>query len=258
MKGQQAFFEALLDPDRPPPSGLTTWNGADPAARFAVYRNNVVSSLINALVDTFPVTQELVGELFFGAMARLFVSKEPPRSQVLTFYGEAFPTFIQNFAPAAAVPYLADVARLEMLEVHAYHAHDADALPASALVSALEDVDELPNLRIGFHPSVRLLRSQYAVVSLWAAHQGIADIATVDPYLPDNALVIRSQLNVEIINLTAGASNFVANLLLGTCLGSAAERASAAHPDFDLTSILVLLVRVNAISSIQTSKKAAP
>lgn len=251
MKEQQAFFEALLDPDRPPPKGLTTWNGSNPAARFAVHRNNVASSLINALVDTFPVTHELVGEIFFRAMAQLFVSKEPPQSRVLAFYGEAFPAFIENFLPAASVPYLADVARLEMLEVHAYHAHDADAIKAQALGSALENVDELPDLRIEFHPSMGLLRSQYAVVSLWAAHQGITDITTVDPHSPENALVIRSGQIVEIIALSAGASDFVSDLLKGTSLGSAVEKTTLVHPDFDLIDILVLLVRVHAIASIK-------
>ena len=57
MNGQQAFVAALFDAELPPPTGLTAWNGSDPATRFAVYRNNVVVSLIDALADTYPVTQ---------------------------------------------------------------------------------------------------------------------------------------------------------------------------------------------------------
>ena len=69
---QAAFAAALLYPARPCPPGLHAWNGSDPAARLAVYRNNVVSSLIDALADTFPVVQQLVGEEFFRAMAGVF------------------------------------------------------------------------------------------------------------------------------------------------------------------------------------------
>jgi len=258
VNGQQEFFEALLDPEQPPPAGLTTWNGSDPAARFAVYRNNMVVSLIDALADTYPVTQELVGEELFRAMSRLFVSAEPPRSRVLAFYGESFPAFIEHFPPAASVPYLADVARLEILRVRAYHASDADELPTDAIAQALADADGLPKLLIGFHPSVGIVRSQYAVVSLWAAHQGVADISTVDPYAPENVLVIRPHLDVEVIRLNAGASDFVAHLLQGASLGSAAELASLAHADFDLAGILGLLIRAHAISSMKTSRRTHP
>lgn len=78
------FVAALLDPDAPYPAGLTAWNGSDPTRRFAVYRNNVISSLI----DTFPVTLALVGEAFFRAMAGVLVRQAPPRSVRLADYGE--------------------------------------------------------------------------------------------------------------------------------------------------------------------------
>lgn len=248
MNGQ--FFEALLDPELPLPAGLTAWNGSDPATRFAVYRNNVVVSLIDVLADSCPVTQALVGDEFFRAMARLFVNHEPPRSRVLAFYGESFPTFIEAFPPAASVPYLADIARLEMLRMRAYHAADAVELPADAIAQLTAQSDDLPELRIEFHPSVGLLCSRYAVVSLWAAHQGIADISTVDPYIPESALILRPQLDVEVIRLNVGASDFVARLLQGINLGAAFEAASLAVADFDLTDTLGLLLRTQAISAM--------
>jgi hypothetical protein len=251
MSGQQHFFEALLDPQRPCPDGLMAWNGSDPAVRFAVYRNNVVASLINALADTYPVTQELVGEAFFRAMARLFVSLEPPRSRVLAFYGESLPVFIERFPPAASVLYLADVARLEMARVRAYYADDAAEITIDTITQALADTDGLPDLRIGLHPSAALLQSRYAIGSLWAAHQGIADISAIDPDVPESVLVIRSDLDVSVICLKEGADVFIAHLLQGAKLGAAAEHAMAFYPDFDLTKTLGVLIHQHAISSMQ-------
>lgn len=250
MNGQQQFFDALFNPERPPPGELTTWNGSDVTTRFAVYRNNVVASLIGALAGTYPVTEQLVGEEFFRAMARIFVGAEPPKSKVLAFYGDAFPYFIEHFPPAASVPYLADVARLEMLRVHAYHAGDANELPVDVIAQALANTDDLPDMVVGLHPSLRLLQSKYAVVSLWAAHQGIADISTVDPLTCENALVIRPQLDVEVISLDPSTATFVACLMQGANLGFATEQVIAAHPDFDLAGILQLLAQHQCISSI--------
>lgn len=250
MNTQQAFFEALLDPGQAAPAGLCAWNGSAAAARFAVYRNNVLVSLIDALADTYPVAQELVGEPFFRAMARLFVHQAPPRSRVLAFYGEAFPAFIENFAPAASVPYLADVARLEMLRVRAYHAADGAALPTGAMEQALAQTDAPAELVLGLHPSVRLLRSRYAVVSLWAAHQGVGELSAIDPAQPENALLVRPGLDVELLRLDAGASALVAALQQGAPLGPAVAQASQADASFELAGSLALLIRSHAIASI--------
>lgn len=250
MSGQAEFFGALLEPERTPPSGLTTWNGSDATTRFAIYRNNVIVSLIDALAKTYPVTLELVGEDFFHAMARLFIAAQPPRTRVLAFYGEEMPSFIEHFSPAASVPYLADVARLEFLRVRAFHALDASELPVDAITQRLSKPDDLPGLVFGLNPSLGLLQSKYAVVSLWAAHQGISDISTVDPFIGENALIIRPQLEVEVLRLDPGAAEFVAHLSQGVSLGSAAVQASDAHADFDLTSIIGLLVQHQCISSI--------
>ena len=246
----QQFFNALLDPELPSPSELTSWNGSDPAARFAVYRNNVTVSLINALADSYPVTQELVGEPFFRAMARLFTRQAPPRLPMLAFYGESFADFIETFPPAAALPYLADVARLEMLRVRAYHAADALPLPAETIAQTMQNSVELAQLKIKFHPSVGLLTSNYAAVSLWAAHQGIEELSTVDPYFPESALIMRPQLDVEVIRLNSGAGDFIARLLHGNTLGTAFEESMAAFADFDLADTLSLLIRTQAIAAM--------
>src|SRR5690554_3007376 len=79
----EAFHTALLDPDRALPSGLTSWNRAGCERRFAVYRNNVVTSLIDVLAGNFPVVQQLVGEAFFRAMGREFVTHNPPDMPVM-------------------------------------------------------------------------------------------------------------------------------------------------------------------------------
>ncbi len=247
---QQAFAAALLDPDLPCPPGLRTWNGSDPAQRFAVYRNNVLVSLVDALADTFPVTRELVGDEFFRAMASLFVRQMPPRSTQLVDYGAGMPAFIATFAPAASVPYLADVARLEYLRIQACHAADALPLAAEQLARVLAQPEQLPALRLIAHPALRLLCSPYAIVSLWAAHQGLIALGDVEPYHPESALVVRAGLEVEVITMPPGGDILLAHLLDGLSLGEAAARASTACDHFDLTANLALLLRHGAFSAL--------
>ena len=253
------FAGALLDPQRPVPAGLHTWNGSDPGARLAVYRNNVVSSLVDALADTFPVIQQLVGPEFFRAMAAVFVRRSPPRSRVLAHYGQAFPSFIAAFEPAQGLPYLADVARIEVARVAAYNAADADPVSNEMVSLALSSGDRMGELQLVLHPSVCTLESPYAVVTLWAAHQAESstegDIAPVDVDVPESALILRSGLDVLVLPVPAGAVAFVEAVRSALNLGDAAARALDAVPNFDLTATLSHLLTHGALSSIHLPQR---
>lgn len=252
---QQDFAAALLDPDLPVPAGLTAWNGSDPAQRFRVYRNNVIVSLIDALADTFEVTQQLVGEDFFRAMARLYAYSHPPQSRLMAFYGASFPAFIETFPPAAGLPYLADVARLEYLRVVAYHAADLPGVSADALATALADEAALPTLDMSLHPSLAVLASASAVVSLWAAHQGVLELATVAPDMPETGLVLRHGLEVEVMQIPTAAGTFISALQAGSSLGTAAAEAALIDAEFDLVGILGLLLQKSAITELHSPRR---
>lgn len=252
MNGQTAFAHALLDAELPCPTGLSTWNGSDPTLRFAVYRNNVMVSLIDALADTYPVVQTLVGEEFFRAMARVFAGHNPPRSAVMAYYGRDFADFVAAFSPAASVPYLADVARLEMARVMAYHAADVVAIQPQVLQAALADPQQLMSLQLVLHPSVHVIGSSFAIFSVWAAHQGSVSALSVDPDVAQTALVYRDGLDVNTMELGAGAGTFVSTLLAGQTLAHAAQAASSLDPEFDLTNALTLLLRLQFITHLKT------
>ncbi len=117
------------------PDGLRAWNGSEPSKRFSVYRSNVRGALVEALAVRYPVVQRLVGEDFFRVMSRDYALNNLPPSPVLIGYGENFPEFVEGFEPAATLPYLADVARLESAYWQAYHAADDAPLPAEAFAA---------------------------------------------------------------------------------------------------------------------------
>ena len=99
MSIQHEFAQALLAPDAVCPEGVFSSNGADPASRFAVYRNNVHSSLNDGLAAAYPVVRRLVGDEFFHAMAGLYVQAYPPTTPLISEYGSSLADFIQGFAP---------------------------------------------------------------------------------------------------------------------------------------------------------------
>lgn len=115
---------------------------------------------------------------------------------------------------------------------------------------------DLPAARIRLHPSTAVLHSAHAVFSLWAAHQGVLDIATVDPYQAEDVLVVRPHWDVLILPLRPGAGVFIESLADGAPFGESAFTASEAQPDFDLGGALADLIRAEAAIAIDYREKS--
>jgi hypothetical protein len=207
------------------------WSSPLPHPRLGIYRNNVSAALVNALKVRFPVTEQLVGEAFFFAMARTFADANRPRSAVLIDYGVEFPDFIRGFAPAGGVPYLADVAQLESLWWQAYHAGEAVTLRAEALAGLT--AEQWAGLRLGFHPSTGLMRSSHAVASIWLAHRGGPPMSAIRTSSPECVVVLRPQGEVVLRVIPPTSFAFLATLAAGECLADAVEQAVSLDPDFD-------------------------
>jgi hypothetical protein len=251
---QSQFATALLQPGATP-RGTTTARGAPDPARFAVYRNNVVAGLSKALEQRFPVTARLVGEEFFRGMARAFIAGHRPHSPLIADYGDELPGFIESFDAAAAVPYLADVARIEMLWTRAYHA--ADAVPIGVEALAGVAAEALPTLRLGGHPSAALIRSAYPAGSIWGAHH--QDVpGSVGHARPETILVVRPDADVTVHVLPAEDAAFAEALFGGATLGAAAEQAAAADTAFDFGAALVGLIGLGAFCTLIPERGSHP
>ena len=102
---REAVAEAVIAP--------RVVSGLRPPERLAIHARNYRAGLTGALGETFPAVRRLIGEGFFGYAAAQFLSAHPPADPVVAHYGADFPAFLAAFEPAAALSFLADVARLE-------------------------------------------------------------------------------------------------------------------------------------------------
>lgn len=243
---QRDFALAILDPDRPVPAGLVGPDGALSARRFAIYRNNVVAGLIEALKAAFPVTCRIVGADFFAAMARIYAARQPPASPIMLDYGAGFASFVRDFEPAATLPYLGDVARLERAWAEAYHA--AEARPVDPAALARIDPARLPALHLLLHPSLRIVRSSFPMVRIWQMHidEGLPVAVDLDAGGED-ALVVRPAAEVKVHSLPPGATVFIEALMAGAAVAEALIHALADDPRFDLGRAIGGLVEADAI-----------
>lgn len=240
---QTLFAQALLNPDAALPPGLVDPEGRPAPKRFSVYRNNVASSLTLALEAGFPTVRALVGDQFFAAMALIFLRAHPPRSRMLMLYGEEFPAFLAGFPPVAHLGYLPDVAWLELAMRESYHAADAAPLPEAEFQRLLGA--DIAGLRLILAPALRLLRSDWPVVSIWEAHQ--PDGGPQPRAEAEAALILRPEFDPHPHRLPVGGAEFIGGLLAGRTLG---ESLDLAGPQTDLAAILGLLISGRAIIGV--------
>lgn len=243
---QRGFAAALLDAALPVPFGLVGPDQEPSPKRFAVYRNNVVVGLTETLKAAFPAVHRIVGAEFFQAMARSYVVAEPPTSPILLDYGAGFPEFIREFQPAAVLPYLADVARIERAWTEAYHAPEASPIDPTALAALAPE--EFPAVRFQLHPSTRLVRSQFPALTIWQMNIGDGVPAPVDLAAGgEDVLVVRALADVEVRLISGGSFEFVQALADGASVLAAMKAALTADHRFDLSANLSGLMQAGAL-----------
>ena len=243
---QQAFADALFGRAGRGQADVDAWV-AQPA--FAVYRNTVMKACIDALAANFPAVQRLVGEDWFRAAAALHVADDPPRDGRLLVYGAGFADLLARFEPAASLPYLPGVARLDALWREAHAAADAPVIAPDAL-SGLPP-EALGTLRLQPHPAARwACFDEHPVFAIWQRNR---DVAAPLNWQGDGGLLTRPLDAVHAASLCHGGCALLDACAGGATLGEAAERASAAHPDTDLARVLAQLLRAGVFLPLTPS-----
>ncbi len=243
---QHEFTAALLNPDQATPKGLIDSSGRPAGKRFDVYRNNVVFSLLEAMRTAFPVIEKLLGQELFHAISGDFVRKHPPRLPILMFYGAEFPKFLAAVELLAKSPYLPDVARLELARRVAYHAADVPAINPEALGEI--DPEQLMGARFQFAPALHILTSDHPIIDLWNFNM-IEDAPVPEPS-GQIALISRPAFDPHMAAIGADTALFLTLLIDGQDLTSALEATAQAHPGFDLSAALGIMLQTEIITKI--------
>ncbi len=240
------FASALLRPAAPLPSTLRGRSDK----RFGVYRNNVTVGLVRAMEANFPTVRKLLGEIYFAGLARAFVQAHPPQSPLLYFYGDAFAAFLEAQNDLNDFPYLADMARLEQLWRHAYHAADLPCLRPEDIAAV--NPDDLACMQVVPHPALGLLASRFAVQSIHQAHQATAVTAPHNIAHAEYVLITRPAFDVELRLVSAGTFEFMRKLAQAEPFGVAAEAAFALDPNLDLADCMSTMLLAGAFQICKT------
>jgi hypothetical protein len=244
---QAAYRGYLLSGDSAALAPAIVADSFDGPERLAIYRNNFLISLGEALKANFPVTLQLLGTDFFEQAARRFVLAQPPQRPCLFEYGAGFADYLRDMPQLATRPYIVDMARFEFARVAAYNAPVEPAVTPEALIGlSPEQLEALP-IRRARHALVVAVRAP--ILALWQAHQvADPDFADIDMTAKSRALLVcRPEQALMYQELDLSASAFLLAAEHETRLGFAAAQCGAMD-DATLGRIIALALQLKLLT----------
>lgn len=220
---QHAFRASVEGADD---TSLLPWvraGGIDPAARLRIYRHAVQAIQCEALATVYPAFRRLVGEACFEGLADRFGIECGGRSGNLQDYGAGFADFVAARGELAALPWLADVARLEWLRQQCFLATDEIAADATQLARQLGAAREVAGLRP--RADVRALASSVPVLDLWRFAEDPEHVEADPQGAAQGVLLWRENAAVAMCAVSPAQARLAAALVAGEPLAAACEVA---------------------------------
>jgi Putative DNA-binding domain len=226
------------------------------------YQSNGHALAERALLSTFPVLAQLLGDESFAALARVYWHQHPPAKGDLAQWGGELPNFVKTSAQLAAEPYLGDLAALEWALHTCAGAADLAADPATFALL----IDHDPNqLYLRLAPGCQVLASVWPLVSIHKAHnqnnpdhggnqeQTLPTFAEAAQKLrekvAETAIVWRQQFQACVREALPGEAGLLQNLINGESIGQALHNATA----LDFNAWLPLAVQSGLLLGVEVA-----
>ena len=195
-----------------------------------VYRNTILKGCIDALQANYPAVARLVGEEWFRAAADVYVRRSPPEVPMLIEYGAGFADFLAGFEPAAELPYLPAVARLDRYWSECHAAADEAPLRAPDVAGLAPEI--LGGMVLKPHAAARWAWFEVPAYSIWSCNRRDSLPGGDEPDIDwrgEGALLTRPGDAVAWLQLDQAACAFMDACASGLPLAEAAGFVPAAE-----------------------------
>ncbi|MGA7817229.1 putative DNA-binding domain-containing protein [Caballeronia sp.] len=213
--------------------------------RIALYRGNVRGQWRAALANAYPVLLALGGDAYFDALSLAYARAHPSESGDLIGFGDALPSFIEQYEQDSRFRYFGDMARLEWSLHVASFAADVEAFTPQHWIEIGQE--RLLQARLVVNEACVAIASQHAITDIWLAHQP-GGVFPQDVDVPSWTLVVRPLWRpTTLVHSAAAHAAFVA-LQRGNTLNEALDAAFALDPEFDFASQWHAWISTSAIT----------
>ena len=199
---QNAFKRNVMTGDEDFSQYIISTEAVSSDVRLAIYGNAYFSRLEEALETDFEILKELLGEDVFSEACMAYIHKYPSHYYSLRWFAQDFPAFLGYQPDAGEHHWPAEMAQLEWSFTGAFDA--ADAVPATEADAAIIPPEAWAELKMTFHPSVRMMAIWWNTLARWRSAKN-AETVPEPVRLPEPAqcLLWRNDLMTQYRSMEA-------------------------------------------------------
>lgn len=248
---QEAFTHALLTPF---PDGSEfsripeVQSSALTSLQFQALREQVVGNLAQTLAKVYPTVARLLGSSTFKTAARDYFIDHPPNAVDPVKMTDQFPAFIAQYNPTLKMPHLADLATVDQGYYQAGRSQSQGALGTH--IFAEVPPEQLAARRVKLHASCYWFSSPYAVYDIWRSQRTTPTSTPNNFFVPQDILIIRPHLSVEIHKIDPGFVRTLDELDSGKSLGRALTLGHLVDKQFNTAAAMQFLIQNNLIVAL--------
>ncbi len=248
----EGFHDHFLSAIAGDSAALSPWcSGPRAEAGLSVYRNTIAKGRADALAAQFPTVERVVGADWLAAAAAVHGAEYPPQTASLLSYGGDFADWLAAFPPAAEMPFLAGLARLDYLWSESHLAADAEPLAPDALAGLAPEAFGRHALTL--HPATRFAGFDDSTPDLWRALQPPAEAPEALELgdAPQGLLITRPALEITAVVIGPGELAFLQACEAGQSLADAAVVALTLQSDLDLSALFARQIAAGVFATLR-------
>ncbi len=235
LQGQQRAFAAAITAAGDWVGFLRSSRDGEPPL-LHIYRHAYRSRLTAALRENYPVLHRVLGDEEFDRIAVAFITACPSRQPSIRWFGAELAAFLGREPEQIPHPALIDLVRMEWALGTAFDGAEATVLQVSTLTQV--PAEDWPALRFRPHPTLALLRLDWAVEALWSAVSADPEADTDPPEaLPHYLLVWRRDQRTQWRSVTDEEAELLAACCAGKPFAELCAAAAERHGDQAAASV---------------------
>jgi hypothetical protein len=252
---QEAFSQTLLQAEIDPAQVAQIphlGQSALQARQFIAYRQCTLRALADVLREVYPTAEAVMGKDAFKAASDDYFLQKPPHAVDPILIAEDFAPFLEELAGTLPkerkLPHLPDVATLDFGCFKARQAIEASAMNTRIFTDL--SPEQLAARRIQLHPACFWMSSPYAIYDIWRQHHSTFGTKPLTVDLPQEVVIIRPQLQVEVQRVDVGLVKVLDAIDSGETLNEALIEGSRADSGFNAVAAIQFLIQNDLIISL--------
>ncbi len=222
-------------------------------ARLNIYRNNVFGNFSSVLQSIYEVVEQILGKEYFAQICKIYLQKNFSKSGNLDDFGLNFPKFLQEIKQQHQLNYLPDLAALDLAFHQAHFAKIAKPFPLEKFKNLTQE--NYFNLKFKLHPSVQILKSNYAIFSIWKNVNENKSSKKINANKPEFALVERIFQIVNIHKIDELEFLFLQNISKNSLFETYEKIVNLTGKEFDIGALVNKFVGNGLIINFKLEKK---